>query len=258
MNNEKMKAGQVVDALRPIDDVFWHKLAESSEFCKEVLQIILQKKDLTIVSSIPQKSLRNIKGRSVILDVMCKDEKGKFYNIEVQKEDNDDHQRRVRYNASNMDTYIAEKGIKFDKLPDIYVIFLSIFDLFQKGKTIYHVDRVLRETGEVLDNGYHEVYVNASVDDKTDIAALMKVLSSSAVLKDDRFQTVCREIMNLKEGKGRVEMCKIVEDYKAEGQAEGETKGKIIAYTECGLSVEEISEKLSLSIEEVKVILDSV
>lgn len=64
--------------------------------------------------------------------------------------------------------------------------------------------------------------------------------------------------MNLKEGKGRVEMCKIVEDYKAEGQAEGETKGKIIAYTECGLSVEEISEKLSLSIEEVKVILDSV
>ena len=255
MNNKKCRAEQIVDALRPLDDVFWHKLAESREFCQEVLQIILQNKDLTIISSIPQKSLRNIEGRSVILDVMCEDATGKYYNIEVQKENNDNHQKRVRYNGSNMDTYIVEKGIKFDNIPDVYVIYLSQFDVFQREKTTYHVDRILRETGEILDNGYYEMYVNATVDDKTDIAALMKVLASNKVPKDDRFQTVCKTIENLKVGKGRNEMCQLVEEYKAEGKAEGEVKGKIIAYRECGLSVEEIAEKVSLTVKEVEDIL---
>ena len=50
-------------------------------------------------------------------------------------------------------------------------------------------------------------------------------------------------------------MCQLVEEYKAEGKAEGEVKGKIIAYRECGLSVEEIAEKVSLTVKEVEDIL---
>ncbi len=59
-----------------------------------------------------------------------------------------------------MDTYIADKGIKFGQIPDSYVIFISKKDFFGQGKAIYHIDRVLRETGDVEDNGFYEIYVN--------------------------------------------------------------------------------------------------
>lgn len=56
-----------------------------------------------------------------------------------------------------MDTYIADKGIIFDKIPDAYVIYISKNDFFEKGKTVYHVDRILRETTEVVNNGFYEI-----------------------------------------------------------------------------------------------------
>lgn len=36
------------------------------------------------------------------------------------------------------------------------------------------MEKVLRETGAIVDDGIHEVFVNTVVDDGTDIADLMK------------------------------------------------------------------------------------
>lgn len=44
--------------------------------------------------------MRNIFGCSVTVDVLCTDSDGSYYNIEMQKGDNDDHQKRVRYDGS--------------------------------------------------------------------------------------------------------------------------------------------------------------
>lgn len=100
---------KTIDELRPIDDVFFEKLVNEPEFCEEVLQVIFSKKDLKVISADTQMCLRNVKGRSVSVDVLCVDSKHIYYNIEVQKSDNDDHQHRVRYNGSNVDTvYISD------------------------------------------------------------------------------------------------------------------------------------------------------
>lgn len=207
---------ETVQKLCPIDDIFFHKLVEAPEFCEEILQVILQKKDLKVVKVMPQKSLRNINGRSVIVDVLCKDSKGNYYNVEVQKENDDDHQKRVRYNGSNVDTYVSEKGTKFKDLPDVYVVYISSFDYFKEHKTIYHVDRVLRETGTIVDNGFYEVYVNTEVDDGTDIAGLMKILKSAQVESDERFPQVCSRIRQFKVEGSDSDMCSVVEEYAKE------------------------------------------
>ena len=55
------------------------------------------------------------------------------------------------------------------------MIFVSKFDIFKAGKTIYHIDRVVREIKEVNDNGLQEIYVNTKVDDGSSIAKLMKI-----------------------------------------------------------------------------------
>jgi len=214
MYNNRVR--QTVERLKPIDDDFFHKLSEDIGFCEEVLQVILQKPDLQVLKVMPQKSIRNIEDRSVIVDVLCKDSEGNYYNIEMQKKNDDDHQRRVRYNGSNVDTYVAEKGVKFSEIPDVYVVFISKFDYFGKKKTVYHVDRVLRETGDIVDNGFYEIYVNTEIDDGTDIAGLMKILKSSQVKNDERFPRVCKRIRYFKEGKGDKDMSDVVEEYAKE------------------------------------------
>lgn len=207
---------KTVEALKPIDDEFFHKLAEDAEFCEEILQVILKMPGLQVIRAVPQKSLRNINGRSVVVDVLCKDSDGNYYNIEVQKRNDDDHQRRIRYNSSSIDTYVSEKGIKFKEIPDVYAVFISNFDYFRGRKTIYHIDRVVRETGDIVDNGFHEIYVNAEIDDGTDIAALMKILKNNQLENDERFPRVCRRIRYFKEGKGDSDMSEVVEEYAKE------------------------------------------
>lgn len=101
---------EIVDQLTGIDDIFFFKLAENKGFCEELLQVVLENKALKIVEHKPQAVLVNIKGRSVTLDLKCVDENGVIFGVEVQKQDNDNHQKRVRYNLANMDTAESEKG----------------------------------------------------------------------------------------------------------------------------------------------------
>lgn len=217
------------------------------------------KKSIRLLEATAQKSLRNIKGRSVVLDAYCVDTENDNYDLEIQKKEDDDHQKRVRYNGSNMDTYIADKGIKFEEIPDSYVIFISKKDFFEKGKTIYHIDRVLRETGDVVDNGFYEIYVNTEIDDKSDIAELMKIYSSPDLPENNKFPKTCAGIKNLKEGKGRDSMCAIVEEY-AEKRAREREKEMAIQLIKLGkLTVQEIAASIpSLSVEEIIELKESV
>lgn len=92
--------------------------AENKEFCQEILRVILEDDELIVLESIPQWTGTNLQGRSVILDAKCIKGNGSQVDIEVQKADDDDHQRRVRYNGAIRTTNIADPGIKFEKVPE--------------------------------------------------------------------------------------------------------------------------------------------
>ena len=207
---------EIVNQLTGIDDIFFFKLAEDKGFCEELLQVVLENKNLKIVEHKPQEVLRNIKGRSVMLDLKCVDEDGRILCAEVQKQDNDNHQKRVRYNMANIDTAESEKGTKFDELKDIYEIYISKFDVFGRNKTIYHIDRMIRETGEVANNGTHEIYVNTKVDDGTEIAEYMQLLKRSTLPDNSKFPRLCEAYKNIKTGMEDGVMCDLVQEYAKE------------------------------------------
>ena len=75
----------LVSRLNLMDDLFFHKVAEDKSACEEMLRIILKKPDLTVKECQPQRFLRNVDAHSVVLDVLCTDESGRLFNIEVQK-----------------------------------------------------------------------------------------------------------------------------------------------------------------------------
>lgn len=218
---------EIVDQLTGIDDIFFFKLAENKGFCEELLQVVLENKALKIVEHKPQAVLRNVKGRSVTLDLKCVDENGVIFGVEVQKQDNDNHQKRVRYNMANMDTAESEKGVRFDELKDIYEIYISKFDVFGRNRTVYHIDRMIRETQETVDNGTHEIYVNTKVDDGTEIAEYMQMLKRSALPDNPKFPRLCEAFKNIKTGMGDGVMCDLVQAYAEEYAGEQVSKEKI-------------------------------
>ena len=46
--------------------------------------------------------------------------------------------------------------------------------MLHQNCSIYHIDRTIRETNTVVDDGQHEIFVNTKVNDGSDIAELMQ------------------------------------------------------------------------------------
>ena len=214
--HELTEVQAIVQQLNIIDDTLLQKMAEDPEFCEEVISTILNQK-VVVKKVTPQNSVKNLQGRSVVLDALCELENGKECNVEVQKANDDDHQKRVRYNTSCITANITEPGAKFKNVPDVIGIYISKFDMFQAEKTVYHIDRVVRETGEVQDNGLQEIYVNTKIDDGTDIAELMHIFTDPNAYDFEKFPKVSKRKKQFKESEGgNEEMCDLVENYAKE------------------------------------------
>ena len=249
----------IVRRMNVIDDQFFQKVAEDREVCEELLQILLDKPDLQIIESQTQRPLRNIHARSVILDALCRDSSGSLFNIEVQKDDKkrkhskaDEYQKRVRYNLASMDTTFAEKGMAFHQLPDLYAVFISQIDPFEKHKSTYHIRRSLEETDTTVYNGIHEIYVNTSVNDGTIIAELMQYFENSNGINPN-FEKLCYRVEQFKESeKGVTSMASVFDEY-AEEYAQEREKAAAVRLLKEGVPAEIIVKALpSLSIEDIK------
>ena len=222
-NREKIRKEAM--KLNPIDDIMFRKMAENIDFCQEILQVILDDSKLVVLETMPQWNGTNLQGRSVILDAKCISSDGEQINIEVQRADDDDHQRRVRYNGAILTTNITEPGTKFKNVPNVTIVYISKFDIYKGSRPLYHVDRVVRETNEVVDNGFKEIYVNSKINDGSDIADLMQIFVNDDKY-DNKFPVTSKTKKLFKETKGGIRtMCEIMERIAAEERREGKLEG---------------------------------
>ncbi len=72
---EREKVLEIVQQLNIIDDTFFQKMAEDIGFCEEMISTILGEK-VTVKSVAVQNSIKNLQGRSVVLDALCMLENG--------------------------------------------------------------------------------------------------------------------------------------------------------------------------------------
>ncbi len=214
--DDVQRCRDIVRQLRPIDDTFFEVLMQDIDTCQELLRIVLEDDELIVEEVHPQESVKNLQGRSVRLDAFCTLSSGKRCNVEVQKGRGIDHLKRVRYNASCITANITEPGTEFENVPDVYVVYISTFDVFKSGKTIYHVEKVVTETGEIVSDGLHEIYVNTKIDDGSTIAEYMQCMLQENV-DNRKFPHLTRRCKQYKDEEGGHDgMCKLVEDYAKE------------------------------------------
>lgn len=161
---------------------------------------------------------------------------------------------------SMMDINLLKKSEDFDKLSETYVVFITENDVLKQGKSVYHVERHIMETGESFCDGSHIVYVNGAYRDNTPIGKLMHDFFCTN--PDDMYYDVLADrVRFFKENKkGVAIMCKVIEEMRIESFEEGKMEGKmegiksvVQSMLESGkYALEEIAGLSGLSLEEIK------
>lgn len=246
---------QRLRGLRLLDDNFMTKVFEDKDCSEVLLQVVLDRDDLTIREVHSQYGLNNIQGRSARLDILAVDEQNRAYNIEIQRNDRGAEVRRARYNSGLMDVNITEPGDRYDQLYETYVIFITENDILKAGLPIYHIDRMIRETGKEFGDGAHIIYVNSQIRDDTKLGRLMQDFTCTNP-NDMNYPVLAQRVRYFKEDtKGVATMCRAFEEVREEALSEGERRKALksaLTMLADGVSCDKVAKYTGLTLLEVE------
>lgn len=210
-----------------LSNVFMSVALNDIPACQHVLRIITGIPDLVVKEVRSQHRISKITSHDAILDILAEDGHGRLINLEIQRKDTIDHARRTRFYAAMIDSECLEKGKDYDQMPDVHIIYISETDLWAAGKTVYKVEKKFKETEVPYDDGVYVTYVNAEVNDDSEIAKLMDYFKT-ADPEDMSQGDLSARIHYLKcEEGGYQEMCEVSEEIYKEGIIEGKKEGII-------------------------------
>ena len=177
----KEKLLQQIQTMNLFDDVFTAVIFKDEGACRHLVRELMQNPTLRLIAVRTQDDIPQLISKSPRLDIVAEDAEGTLYEIEVQRLEEPAPARRVRFYTSVMDSELLRKGVSYDKLPEVYLFYLSQKDIWQKGQTVYKLEQSLRFGDELMpyENGLHTLYVNAAIDDGSNIAKLMQYLKTA-------------------------------------------------------------------------------
>lgn len=248
-----------IQSFNLLSDVFMSVALKDVPACQHILRILTGIDDLKVKEVWTQYTISRIKTHSVRLDVLAETGKGKLYHIEIQRKDEADPPKRIKYNGSLIDAEFLSKGVKYEALPDRIHFYISEKDIYHGGKAIYPIEKELGGTGLPYDDGVHIFFVNAAVDDGSRIAKLMKYFKT-ADPDDDSEGELSKRVRYLKREEGGVDiMCEVSERIMERGRKIGEEQGRkkqarstALNLSQMGLTPEQIAGAVGESLEQVK------
>ena len=216
MNQEYL---EFVKALRPIDDIFM-KVIFNDQHCIELLFHIIFEEDISITKWHIQDEYRNLHGRTVIMDIVASTENGNIIDVEMERSLKNASPLRARFHASILDSSLSYVNEKWEKLPEIYVIFICEKDVLETNRLKNHIQRY-GEDGEAFEDKVHIIYMNATKEDETPLGKLMHDLRCEN--HEDMYYEVLKERVRYfkqKEG-GKKIMCDMMEKLEKRGEKRG-------------------------------------
>ena len=231
-----------LQGMRLLDDAFMRAaLKDNIPAIQLILRTVLGKDDLVVTKAEVQAEHKNLYGRSLVLDVEAVDSSGKRYDIEIQRDEYEAYPERGRYHMAIMDAHSLKPKQPFKALPTSYVVFIMEKDYYGEGQPVYHVDRIVRETGKEYGDRAQIVYANAAYQGENKIGRLMADFREVDPQKMHNQELAGRAYdLKYKEDEVR-KMCKAMEITFEEGRMEGEQTSKVS-------DIENIMETLGLSL----------
>ena len=217
MNKEKINAQHQADlerikGFRLMDDEFMSKVFDGDIKSTElILRIIMDDDQIKVIDVVAQYEIKNLQGRSARLDIKAADKDGRIFDVEIQRADKGAVAERARFNSSIIDANQLKKKQTYKDLKESYVIFFTENDVIGGNKPIYHVERVIQETGALFNDGEHIIYVNGSYKADTPLGRLVHDFNCTDS-KDMYYKELAERVRYFKETeKGVTAMCKSME-----------------------------------------------
>ena len=225
------KYREPISRLTLMDDLLMTRVFDGNTSAVQyVLRTILNKGDLVVKSVEAQKVMKNLAGRSVVLDILAEDARGLSYNIEIQKDDRGAHPKRARYHSALIDSTLLKPGTRGFKMPESYVIFITENDVLKGEAPLYHVERIILEKRQFFRDGEHIIYVNGAYRNaETAIGRLMHDMHSEKA--DDMYsRELAESVRKYKEDDEEVaSMSGVMEELIEEAEKRGMQKGMQLA-----------------------------
>ncbi|WP_455265447.1 Rpn family recombination-promoting nuclease/putative transposase [Phascolarctobacterium sp.] len=266
------------------------KVMSRKRICKHLLEELLQIEIADINYIEAEKTIDpNYTSHGIRLDIIVADDKNTHYNLEMQVKNNKNPNtnthvlpKRSRYYQALLDFDLLQAGQPYDLLPPTYIIFICIFDFFEKGNYVYTFKKRCLENLElelpdeattmILNtNGSHgEIsndlksfydYVNnhivttdftKQIDDEISYLKLDTKVRREYMLMEARLLDERRE--GIAEGKD-IGFAEGKDVGLVEGEAIGIAKGATVTakrLLSMGLTVQDIAKATSLPIEQVE------
>lgn len=270
-----------VEKLEFSDDFMFCKIMQDKTICKGVIERLLKIKIDRIEYPEIQKALAPLYDKKSIRFDVYVASSDRILDVEMQSYTEKDLGKRTRYYQSLLDMDNLLKGQHYSELKECYVIFLCLYDPFEKGLPVYSFNRVCKESTDIdLQDSTHHIFFNCNAFEKEDDAELKAFLSYvkdnnagsnftrriADMVQQKKFeQTFINEYMAIKLHDYDIEqramaagMEKGLEKGLEKGIAQGEAKGKTdaaIGMLKFGLPLETIEKCTGLSVEYLKTLV---
>ena len=158
------------DRLTITDDFMFCKVMQNEGLCKELLEMILTDKIGKITALAAQYSIAtHEQAKSVRFDIAVQNEKGTFYDIEMQVGNEYNIPKRMRYYQAVLDVAFLDKGYSYKALNESFIIFVCLFDPIGSNRAVYTFEnRCLEDLSIPLQDGTKKIILNAKAFKETD------------------------------------------------------------------------------------------
>lgn len=247
-----------------MDDTFFNCfMADNIEGMTYVLNVIMERKDLVVRRIETQHTIPNLYARGVRFDVFATDSEGQEYDFEVQNANDGAIPRRARYNSGMMDYRCLSKGADWSELPETYVIFITAKDVLEHNKSLYHIDRTIKEVDDDFEDGAHIIYVNGEYDDIN--TELGKMLSDFKCLNASEMKSsiLAKRMRMLKEtDEGVAIVCesveKFAERYAARREARVKLESVVSLFKKGKITEEDAADEIGMTVDDFKKAMEAV
>jgi len=219
---------EILKTFRLMDDPFMSRVFQDDIECGQLLATIMTgRDDITVTKVITQHEIKNLRGRSVRLDIHAFDHARRDIDIEIQRAKKGATPKRIRYISSLMDANILVQGEDFEDLPEQYIFFVTENDVTGLHQLYSPVEKRIGKSLTIpYDDGIHIAYIDSSQADDSPLGKLMHDFRCRNT--EDMYYPLLKEKVRYykEDDKGEIIMNDLFEKYLQEERAEGRAEGK--------------------------------
>lgn len=227
------------------DSFVFGSVMQNESICRQLIEAVLEEPvDHVEIHHSEHGIVPRLTGKGVRLDVYLRGHDGVAYDVEMQNDLEPGFERRLGYYRSALDVDAQNRGVDYEAMCDVIVIFFARFDPFGHGLVRYDCETRVLQADRRLEDGSRIVILcskgkKGEVDER--VRSFLSYMEDAKIVADGLTQEIDAEVKRLRmnddwydaymryqlyvEEQAAIARKKAREEGLAEGRAEGRAEG---------------------------------